>query len=58
MGKTVLQHMDSNSSVISYGNEDLAPYRDLPQVSSSNFATLVADVFVISLLAACKPRCL
>jgi len=33
MGKPQLHHMDSNSSVISYGNEDLAPYRDLPQAS-------------------------
>lgn len=34
MGKSQLQHQDSNLSVVSFGNEDLAPYRDLPQVST------------------------
>ena len=36
MGKGILQHQDSNSSVISYGNEDLAQTRDLSQVSQSS----------------------
>lgn len=34
MGKPQLHHLDSNSSIQSYGNEDLAPYRDLPQASA------------------------
>lgn len=34
MGKGILQHQDSNSSVISYGNEDLAQTRDLSQSSA------------------------
>jgi len=34
MGKHVLQHNDSSSSVLSYGNEDLAQYRDLPQCTA------------------------
>lgn len=35
MGKAhLLQHNDSNMSVLSYGNEDLAQYRDLPQATT------------------------
>ena len=34
MGKSILQHNDSSSSVISFGNEDLAQYRDLPQCTT------------------------
>jgi len=34
MGKNVLVHNDSSASVISFGNEDLAQYRELPQCTS------------------------
>ena len=34
MGKSILQHNDSSSSVLSFGNEDLAEYRNLPQCTS------------------------
>jgi len=55
MGKTVLQHMDSNSSVISYGNEDLAPYRDLPQSSTRVALTCMGAVTNNPLLSTTAP---
>jgi len=55
MGKTVLQHMDSNSSVISYGNEDLAPYRDLPQSSTRVALTCMGAVTTNPLVSSTAP---
>jgi len=34
MGKAVLEHNDSQASVLSYGTEDLAGYRELPQTTT------------------------
>lgn len=44
MGKTPLLHNDSNMSVLSYGNEDLAQYRDLPQATTRMALSCVGAV--------------
>jgi len=51
MGKAQLQHQDSNLSVISYGNEDLAPYRDLPQTSTRVALSCMGAVSINPLLS-------
>ena len=38
MGKAVLEHNDSQASVLSYGTEDLAGYRELPQTTTRQWA--------------------
>lgn len=55
MGKSQLHHTDSNSSVLSYGNEDLAPYRDLPQSSTRVALSCMGAVTTNPLLSSTAP---
>lgn len=50
MGKSILQHNDSSSSVISFGNEDLAQYRDLPITTSKLALSCVGAASTIPLI--------